>query len=93
MGIYFVSELDLASCEMGRSLKPSGRAVIGLGDPDAMSGFQDYGFHVRPIPQVVQAMESAGLTLAEHRQSGKGAGRFHMLVAARADVLYRFQPK
>ena len=78
---------------MGRSLGPSGRAVIGLGDPDAMSVFQDYGFHVRPISQLAQALESAGLTLAEHRQSGKGAARFHMLVAARSDVLYRFQPK
>jgi hypothetical protein len=31
-------------------------------------------------------MESAGLTLVEHRQSGKGAARFHVLLAARADA-------
>jgi hypothetical protein len=50
-----------------------------------MSGFQDYGFRVRPISDVVQAMESTALTLTAHRQIGKGTGRFHMLLAARGE--------
>jgi arsenite methyltransferase len=81
--LYFVSEVDRAFSEIARSLKTSGQALIGLGDPDAMSGFQDYGFRVRAISHLVQAMESAGLTLTEHRQIGKSTARFHMLLAAR----------
>ncbi len=80
--IYFVSELDRAFSEIATALKSSGQAVIGLGDPDAMSSFQHYGFRVRAISEIVQATERAGLTLTEHRRIGKGTGQFHMLVAA-----------
>ena len=47
-----------------------------------MSGFRAYGFRVRAISDVVHALESAGLTLTEHREIGKESGRFHMLLAA-----------
>ncbi len=80
--LYFVSELDRAFSEIANALKSSGQVVIGLGDPDAMSGFRPYGFRVRAISQVVQALENAGLTLTEHREIGKDSGRFHMLLAA-----------
>ena len=80
--IYFVSELDRAFGEIANALTSSGQAVIGLGDPDAMSSFQNYGFRVRAISEIVQATERAGLTLTEHRRIGKGAGQFHILVAA-----------
>ena len=79
--IYFVAELDRAFGEIARALKSSGQAVIGFGDPEAMSGFGPYGFRVRAIAEVVQALETAGLTLTEHRESGKGSGRFHLLLA------------
>jgi arsenite methyltransferase len=80
--IYFVSELDRAFGEIARSLKNTGEAVIGFGDPDAMSGFRPYGFRVRAISEVVQAVESTGLRLTEHREIGKGSGRFHILLTA-----------
>ena len=80
--VYFVPEVDRAFREIANALKSSGQAVIGLGDPDAMRSFQPYGFRIRAISEIVQAIESAGLTLTEHRQIGKGTGRFHMLLAA-----------
>ncbi len=79
--IYFVSELDRAFSEIANALKSSGQAVIGLGDPEVMNSFQNYGFRVRAISEIVQAMERAGLALTEHRRIGKGTGQFHMLVA------------
>ncbi len=82
--VYFVTELDRAFAEIANALTGSGQAVIGLGDPGAMSGFQDYGFRIRAIPEIVQAIESAGLTLTERREIGKGTGRFHMLLVAPA---------
>jgi arsenite methyltransferase len=80
--IYFVSDVDRAFTEIASALKSSGQAVIGLGDPDTMAGFQPYGFRIRAISEIVQAIENAGLTLTEHRQIGKGTGRFHLLLAA-----------
>lgn len=44
--IYFVDNLELAFSELARVVRPSGRAVIGLGDPEAMASlpFTAYGF-------------------------------------------------
>ncbi|HZN81176.1 MAG TPA: methyltransferase domain-containing protein, partial [Mycobacterium sp.] len=35
--VYFISELDAACAELARVLRPGGRAVIGIGDPDVMA--------------------------------------------------------
>jgi hypothetical protein len=59
-----------------------GGGGIGLGDPDAMSGFRPYGFRLRAISEVGQALERARLTVTEHREIGKDSGHFHMLLAA-----------
>ena len=80
--VYFVPEVDRAFSEIANALKSSGQAVIGFGDPDTMRSFQPYGFRIRSISEIVPAIESAGLTLTEHREIGKGTGRFHMLLAA-----------
>jgi arsenite methyltransferase len=74
----------LAFAEFANALKSSGQAVIGFGDPDVMQKLPiaPYGFRIRPVPEIVTALERADLTLKEHRQSGRGAGRFHMLLAA-----------
>ncbi len=80
--IYFVADLERAFAELANVLKRSGEAVIGLGDPEAMEGFTPYGFRIRPVRDVLEALERAELTLKEHQQIGKGSGRFHVLLAS-----------
>jgi len=81
--IYFISELDLAFAELARVTKRSGRVVIGLGDPDAMAGTQlaPHNFRLRPVPEVIDLLRSAGLTVEDQRRLGQGERAFHLLVA------------
>ncbi|MTE13259.1 class I SAM-dependent methyltransferase [Nocardia aurantiaca] len=63
--IYFVPDLKRACTELSRVLKPEGRVVIGIGDPDIMAKmpFTSYGFTLRPVAEVEEALERAGLTV------------------------------
>lgn len=47
--VYFVDDLDQAFSELARTLASPGRAVIGIGDPDAMGklSFTAHGFRLR----------------------------------------------
>jgi SAM-dependent methyltransferase len=84
--VYFVSDLDAACAEIARVLRPAGRAVLGIGDPDAMARlpFTAYGFELRPIAEIIAALENAGFTDIEQRRLDKVAISHHLLVA-RAD--------
>ena len=44
--VYFVSDLDAVCTELARVLRPGARAVLGVGDPEAMARlpFTAYGF-------------------------------------------------
>src|SRR5260370_42604186 len=63
--IYFIAELDRAFSELARVLTPSGRIVVGIGDPEAMSRMPmtPYGFRLRPVAEVTPAADLAGLAL------------------------------
>jgi arsenite methyltransferase len=80
--IYFIDDLAPAFAELRRVLKPGGRAVIGIGDPDHMRElpFTPYGFRLRPVSEVVRALGAAGLTLADHRRLGPKDGPAHLRV-------------
>lgn len=80
--IYFVADLDRACTELARVLRPKGRLVIGIGDPDAMAKmpFTPYGFTLRPVADVLAAMQRAGFTVEDRPVSG-GQIPFHLLVA------------
>src|SRR5713226_3376925 len=77
--IYFISEL-------ARVLTPSGRIVVGIGDPEAMSRMPmtPYGFRLRPVMEVTAAAESAGLAFRDDKRSGEGVGAAHQLLFVRA---------
>jgi arsenite methyltransferase len=79
--IYFVP--DDVFAEFARVLAPSGRLVIGLGDPDAMARapVTVHGFRIRPVVQVQAALTAAGLALTDHRRVGHSADAFHLLLA------------
>ncbi|WP_425303338.1 class I SAM-dependent methyltransferase [Nocardia wallacei] len=80
--VYFVTELDRACAELARVLRPEGRLVVGIGDPDAMARmpFTAYGFRLRPVPELIDALERAGFAV-EDRSLGDGPIPAHLLVA------------
>ncbi len=84
--VYFVSDLDAACTELVRVLRPGGRAVLGIGDPDAMARlpFTAYGFELRPIAETVVALREAGFKDIEQRSVGEVAMPYHLLTARTA---------
>ncbi len=82
--IYFIDDLDSALSELARTLLSSGRAVIGIGDPQAMEkmSFTAQGFRLRPVSDIEKALTRSGLELADHRRVGKGRIPAHLLIAA-----------
>jgi arsenite methyltransferase len=81
--IYFVSDLDAACAELARVLRPGGRAVLGVGDPDAMARlpFTAYGFKLRPIIEIIAALKNAGFANVERRRLDEVAIPHLLLVA------------
>jgi hypothetical protein len=79
--VYFVP--DDAFAALARILSPTGRLVLGLGDPVAMARepVTVHGFRLRPVAEVEAALTAAGLALVEHRRVGSGPDAFHLLVA------------
>lgn len=65
--IYFISELHRAFTELARVVKQSGRVIVGVGDPNAMAKMPvtAHGFRLRPIPEVIDALRGAGLTVVD----------------------------
>lgn len=84
--IYFVADLPAACTEVARVLRPGRRVAIGIGDPDHMTTlpFTAYGFRVRPLVEVEQALADAGLRLLDRRRGPGGGAAYHCLVAERA---------
>ncbi|MET9026070.1 methyltransferase domain-containing protein [Nocardia sp. NPDC004168] len=80
--VYFVPDLAVACAELARVVRPGGRLVIGIGDPDAMAKlpFTSYGFTLRPVPEVVAALEQAGCTVEQRRLASTPIPH-HLLVA------------
>jgi SAM-dependent methyltransferase len=81
--LYFVEDLDQAVSELARTLSSIGRAVVGVGDPDAMRklAFTSHGFRLRPVADIEAALGRAGLTVHEHVELGEGRVPGHLLVS------------
>ncbi len=79
--VYFVAELDRACAELARVLRPAGRVVVVIGDPEAMARmpFTASGFRLRPVGEVSAALERAGLTV-EHRVIDRQPIPAHLLI-------------
>lgn len=84
--IYFIAELDRVFSELVRVLARSGRAVVGIGDPENMGHMPmtSYGYRLRPVDDVVAVATSAGLALQDRRRAGEGDSAAHLLVFAHA---------
>jgi SAM-dependent methyltransferase len=85
--IYFVPDLDTACAELARVLRPGGRAVLGIGDPEAMARlpFASYGFTLRPITDVAAALQNSGFEIGQQRRLDDVAIPHHLLIAQTAD--------
>jgi arsenite methyltransferase len=60
--VYFVEDLEAAFRELVRVVRPGGRVVVGVSDPDAMARMPvtAYGFRLRPVDGLVDTMTAAG---------------------------------
>lgn len=60
--VYFVDELEDAFRELARVIRPGGRLVVGVSDPEAMARMPvtAHGFRLRPVDALVEAMAAAG---------------------------------
>jgi arsenite methyltransferase len=76
--VYFISELDAACAELARVLRPGGRAVIGIGDPEVMAQlpFTPHGFTIRPVAEIAAALQNSGLQVEQHRIDEKPMPRY-----------------
>jgi ubiquinone/menaquinone biosynthesis C-methylase UbiE len=79
--VYFVPELDRACAELARVLRPQGRVVVAIGDPEDMAKlpFTRQGFRLRPVTQVREALERAGLVV-EHSTRDRAPVAGHFLI-------------
>ena len=81
--LYFVPDLDRAFDELRRVLRISGRLVIGIGDPNAMSelAFTAHGFRLRPVDEISAALNRAGLAVIDHLLARTSRIGSHVLIA------------
>jgi len=79
--VYFISELDGACREFARVLRPGGRAVIGIGDPDVMARlpFTKHGFTIRPVSEIAAALQNSGLQVEQRRIEDKPIPRYLLI--------------
>ena len=79
--VYFISELDAACHELARVLRPGGRAVVGIGDPDVMARlpFTKHGFTIRPVGEIVAALDDSGLQVEQRRIEDKPIPRYLLI--------------
>lgn len=63
--VYFSTDLQPAFVELKRVLSPTGRAVLGIADPEWLGSqpFAEHGFTVRPVDVVVAELEQAGFSV------------------------------
>ena len=79
--VYFISGLDGACREFARVLRPGGRAVLGIGDPDVMARlpFTKHGFTIRPVAEIAAALENSGLQVEQRRIEDKPIPRYLLI--------------
>jgi len=79
--IYFIDDLRTAFAELARVTAATGRGVLGMADPEWMAEqpFAAQGFTVRPVDQVVRALEAAGFGVLLSVQK-RGGEDYNLLV-------------
>jgi len=80
--LYFLDDVEPAFREFTRVLRPGGRVVVGVGDPDQMSRLPvtAHGFHLRPVEQLLESMKAAGLSGVRSEKLRIGSLSAYLLV-------------
>lgn len=81
---YYVDDQAAACTELARVVRAGGRVVIEVADPDVMTvlPFLHTMLTIRSITELTDALNAAGLDLAEHRRlSDRGTSGHHLLIA------------
>jgi ubiquinone/menaquinone biosynthesis C-methylase UbiE len=86
--IYFVDDLMGAMKEVARTLAPTGKAVLGIADPEAMAEmpFTAHGFRIRPVGDVIDTVRGAGMHVVGYERVGSGDRAGHLLVCSRTEA-------
>jgi arsenite methyltransferase len=76
--VYFTTELGAACAELARVVRPGGRIVIGIGDPDVMAQmpFTPHGFTIRPVAEIAGALANSGFQVEQRRMDEKPMPRY-----------------
>jgi arsenite methyltransferase len=86
--VYFIDDLAPAFAELARVLRPSGRMVLGIGDPARMAKmpFTKHQFRLRPVDHITATLDNAGFQTTEDRRLGDGDEAFHLLICRRRET-------
>ncbi|WP_280381310.1 class I SAM-dependent methyltransferase [Nocardia wallacei] len=82
--VYYLAdeELQPSLVELARVVRPSGRLVVGLGDPDYMATLPyTVGLRLRPVDEIRSAICAAGFEVVDHTRVGTSGRAFHVLAA------------
>jgi ubiquinone/menaquinone biosynthesis C-methylase UbiE len=76
--VYFTTELGAACAELARVVRPGGRIVIGIGNPDVMAQmpFTPHGFTIRPVAEIAGALANSGFQVEQRRIDEKPMPRY-----------------
>jgi arsenite methyltransferase len=82
--VYFLDDVGQALAEIVRVLRPGGRLIIGIGDPDTMAKMPvtAHGFRIRPPEEILSAMAAHGLVDTRAERVSEAANASHLLIGS-----------
>lgn len=82
---YYIEDLGESFRSARTALRPTGRIVVGVGDPHYMKRLpvSQYGLHLRSVREVAEALKVNGYRLSDHVRVGgpPTEDAFHLLSA------------